>query len=57
MQGRGGLGSRKHGKSGYATQSPRFRFLTRLEAERNEIKNRSKIRQPARSLRELLKGK
>jgi hypothetical protein len=34
QQGRGGMGSRKHGKSGHATQSPRFRVWARLEAER-----------------------
>jgi hypothetical protein len=34
QQGRGGMGSRKHGRSGHATLSPRFRLWARLEAER-----------------------
>ena len=35
QQGRGGgMGIRKHGKSGHATQSPRFRMRARREAER-----------------------
>ena len=34
QQGRGGMGSRKHGKSGHATQSPRYRLWARREAER-----------------------
>jgi hypothetical protein len=28
------MGSRKHGRSGHATQSPRFRLSARLDAER-----------------------
>ncbi len=37
QQGRGGIGSRKHGVSGRATQSPRFRLMQRLAAERGEF--------------------
>jgi hypothetical protein len=33
QQGRGGMGSRKHGRSGRASQSPRFRLWARLVAE------------------------
>jgi hypothetical protein len=36
QQGRGGMGSRKHGISGHATQSPRLRLMKRLSAERGE---------------------
>ena len=36
QQGRGGMGSRKHGVSGYASQSPRFRLGKKLAAERGE---------------------
>lgn len=57
VSGRGGMGSKKHGKSGHSTQSPRFRFLNKLEAERNEIKSKNGIKEPHKSLRELLKGK
>jgi hypothetical protein len=36
QQGRGGMGSRKHGVSGHASQSPRLRLMKRLSAERGE---------------------
>ena len=31
----GGMGSHKHGVSGHASRSPRFRFMTKLEAKRD----------------------
>jgi hypothetical protein len=37
QQGRGGIGSRKHGVSGHASKSPRFRLMNRLAAERGEL--------------------
>jgi len=40
QQGRGGMGSRKHGTSGHATQSPRFRLGKKLAAERGEYDTR-----------------
>ena len=40
QQGRGGMGSHKHGISGNAPKSPRARFHMRMEAEKNEIKAR-----------------
>jgi len=36
QQGRGGMGSYKHGVSGHATQSPRLRPSKKLAAERGE---------------------
>lgn len=36
QQGRGGMGSRKHGVSGHAAQSPRLRLAKKLAAERGE---------------------
>jgi hypothetical protein len=36
QQGRGGIGSRKHGVSGHATQSPRLRLAKKLAAERGD---------------------
>jgi hypothetical protein len=36
QQGRGGMGSHKHGVSGHATQSPRLRLVKKLAAERGE---------------------
>ena len=36
QQGRGGMGSRKHGVSGHATQSPRLRLGKKLAAERGD---------------------
>jgi hypothetical protein len=37
VQGQGGIGSRKHGVSGHASKSPRFRLVNRLAAERGEF--------------------
>ena len=36
QQGRGGMGSHKHGVSGHASQSPRLRLAKKLAAERGE---------------------
>lgn len=57
QSGRGGMGSHKHGTSGHATKSPRARFLEKMEAERNERKSRSAIKNPARSVAQLFKQK
>jgi hypothetical protein len=53
QQSRGGIGSRKHGKSGHATQSPRFRLHARLDAERMPGRSRPKTKFLS-SIRELL---
>jgi hypothetical protein len=47
QQGRGGIGSRKHGVSGHASQSPRFRLANKLAAERGEYDSRD-VRRPLR---------
>ena len=52
-----GMGMHKHGTSGRATKSPRARFHERLEAERSEIKDRSRIKEPKASVGELFKGR
>jgi hypothetical protein len=44
QQGRGGMGSHKHGVSGHATQSPRLRLAKKLAAERGEYDNRPRRR-------------
>jgi hypothetical protein len=41
QQGRGGMGSHKHGTSGHASQSPRLRLMKKLAAERGEYKSGS----------------
>jgi hypothetical protein len=46
------MGSRKHGKSGHASRSPRFRLWARLEAERTPERTRPKSTFGA-SIREL----
>jgi hypothetical protein len=38
------MGSRKHGRSGHATQSPRFRLSARLDAERMPERRRPKAK-------------
>ena len=40
LAGNSGMGSTKHGKSGFCTKSPKFRFHAKLEAERNEVKSK-----------------
>ena len=47
QQGRGGIGSRKHGVSGHATQSPRLRLAKKLAAERGEYDTIVNAPQPA----------
>ncbi|WP_143198341.1 hypothetical protein [Bradyrhizobium sp. AS23.2] len=51
--GQKGFGMTKHGRSGHATQSPRFRFLQKLEAQKNDRKDRSRIKDPKQSVEEL----
>ena len=51
--GQKGFGMTKHGRSGYATRSPRFRFLQKLEAQKNDRKDRSRIKDPKQSVEEL----
>ncbi|KRR07992.1 hypothetical protein CQ10_41755 [Bradyrhizobium valentinum] len=51
--GQKGFGMTKHGRSGHATRSPRFRFLQKLEAQKNDRKDRSRIKDPKRSVEEL----
>jgi hypothetical protein len=57
QQGRGGMGSHKHGTSGHAAQGPRFRLMKKLAAERGEYGN-PPTRRPRRlsfaSVRDLL---
>jgi hypothetical protein len=53
-----GIGMRKHARSGSHrgnTKRPKFRHTQRLEAERNEIKDRSRIRDPKTSIKDLFK--
>ncbi len=40
QQGRGGMGSHKHGISGKSQKSPRLRFLMKLEAEHSAQKRK-----------------
>jgi hypothetical protein len=51
--GQKGFGMTKHGRSGHATRSPRFRFLQKLEAQKNDHKDRSRIKEPKQSVEEL----
>jgi hypothetical protein len=46
QQGRGGMGSHKHGVSGHASQSPRLRLAKKLAAERGEYESRTPRRPP-----------
>ena len=40
QQGRGGMGSHKHGISGRAGESPRLRLMKKLAAERGEYETK-----------------
>jgi hypothetical protein len=51
--GQKGFGITKHGRSGHATRSPRFRFLQKLEAQKNDRKDRSRIKDPKQAVEEL----
>ena len=51
--GQKGFGMTKHGRSGHATRSPRFRFLQKLEAQKNDRKDRSRIKDAKQSVEEL----
>jgi len=58
ISGTKGIGMKKHAKSGCHrgnTKDPKFRHAQRLEAERNEIKDRSRIRDPKTSVKDLFK--
>jgi hypothetical protein len=51
--GQKGFGMTKHGQSGHATRSPRFRFLQKLEAQKSDRKDRSRIKDPKQSVEKL----
>jgi len=55
--GQKGFGMTKHGRSGHATRSPRFRFLQKLEAQKSDRKDRSRIKDPKQSIEELLRSR
>jgi hypothetical protein len=59
QQGRGGMGSHKHGVSGHATQSPRLRLSKKLAAERGEydtVSARRRTRLEFETVQEALKA-
>lgn len=57
VKGTSGMGFSKHHKSGTPGKSPRFRHLAKLEAEKNERKDRSRIKDAKSTVKELFKGK
>jgi hypothetical protein len=58
QQGRGGMGSHKHGVSGHATQSPRLRLSKKLAAERGDYDTspRRRTRLQFETVQEALRG-
>lgn len=56
-QGRSGMGNHKHAISGHATKSPKLRAHMKREAEKDERKDRSRIKDPKSSVDELFHGK
>jgi hypothetical protein len=58
MKGQGGegkMGMTKHRLSGHTTKSPRFRFHQKMEAEKDDRKDTSRIKNPKSSVQELFK--
>lgn len=53
---RGGMGSRKHGRSGVAPKSPRVRFHMKREAEKMERKTR-RVKCKHRTVTDLLNSR
>lgn len=53
MKGNKGMGMHKHGTSGRTGKSPKFRQAMKREAEQNERKDRSRIKDPKRTVKEL----
>jgi len=53
QQGRGGMGSHKHGVSGHTTKSPRMRHWMKQEAEK-QVAKRVRIINPVSSMKELM---
>lgn len=53
MKGSKGFGMHKHGTSGRTGKSPKLRQAMKREAERNERKDRSRIKDPKRTMKEL----
>jgi len=43
QQGRGGMGPHKHGISGHAPRSPRYKFMQQLEANKEKPKARPRL--------------
>ncbi len=57
ISGRGGMGSHKHGVSGRAPRSPRYKFQTQLEAKEKEKAVKKKPPLKAQTVAEALKEK
>ena len=53
--GRGGMGSHKHGVSGYAPRSPRYKFNQQLEARRDEEARKRRRPLNAKTVAEAMK--
>jgi hypothetical protein len=56
QQGRGGIGSHKHGVSGHAGKSPKMRMAQELEARRQEREHKSKPALPFERVQDALKA-
>ena len=52
-KGNKGMGMHKHGTSGRSGKSPKFRHQQRIEAERNIRSDKSRIKDPKVSIKEL----
>jgi hypothetical protein len=53
VKGKKGMGSPKHGTSGHAPKSPRFKHAQKREAEKQVRVDKSRLKDPKGSVREL----
>lgn len=51
-----GMGMKKHARSGRSPKSPKMRAALKREAERNEVKDRSRIADPKGAVSDLFKS-
>ena len=57
QEGKGGMGSHKHGTSGRAPKSPKTKHRMKREAEKDVRLDRTRIKDPKASVQELFRKK
>jgi hypothetical protein len=57
QEGKGGMGSHKHGTSGHSSKSPKLKHRMKREAEKDVRLDRARIKDPKTSVQELFRKK